>query len=104
MFFATGAAKATQLLKEAGITNVFTIENGAKSEVIKKHFVTDPVVDPDTKKDNNSKGNGNSQNTNKTATAATTKTGDTAPIAALAVAMLAALGAIVALGKKKIVK
>ena len=101
---ARGAAKATQLLKEAGITNVFTIENGAKSEVIKKHFVTDPVVDPDTKKDNNSKGNGNSQNTNKTATAATTKTGDTAPIAALAVAMLAALGAIVAFGKKKIVK
>lgn len=101
---ARGAAKATQLLKEAGITNVFTIENGAKSEVIKKHFVTDPVVDPDTKKDNNSKGNGNNQNTNKTATAATTKTGDTAPIAALAVAMFAALGAIVAFGKKKFVK
>jgi len=37
-------------------------------------------------------------------TAATTKTGDTAPIAALAVAMLAALGAIIAFGKKKIVK
>ena len=49
---ARGAAKATQLLKEAGITNVFTIENGAKSEVIQKHFVTDPVADPDTKKDN----------------------------------------------------
>lgn len=53
---ARGAAKATQLLKEAGITNVFTIENGAKSEVIQKHFVTDPVADPDTKKDNNGKG------------------------------------------------
>lgn len=54
---ARGAAKATQLLKEAGITNVFTIENGAKSEVIQKHFVTDPVADPDTKKDNNGKDN-----------------------------------------------
>lgn len=101
---ARGAAKATQLLKEAGITNVFTIENGAKSEVIQKHFVTDPVVDPDTKKDNNGKGNDKKQNNGKTTTAATTKTGDTAPIAALAVAMLAALGAIIAFGKKKIVK
>lgn len=44
------------------------------------------------------------QNNGKTTTAATTKTGDTAPIAALAVAMLAALGAIIAFGKKKIVK
>lgn len=101
---ARGAAKATQLLKEAGITNVFTIENGAKSEVIQKHFVTDPVTDPDTKKDNNGKGNDKKQNNGKTTTAATTKTGDTAPIAALAVAMLAALGAIIAFGKKKIVK
>jgi len=88
---ARGAAKATQLLKEAGITNVFTIENGAKSEVIQKHFVTDPVADPDTKKDNNGKDNNKNQNNGKTTTAATTKTGDTAPIAALAVAMLAAL-------------
>ena len=101
---ARGAAKATQLLKEAGITNVFTIENGAKSEVIQKHFVTDPVADPDTKKDNNGKDNNKNQNNGKTTTAATTKTGDTAPIAALAVAMLAALGAIIAFGKKKIVK
>ena len=100
---ARGAAKATQLLKEAGITNVFTIENGAKSEVIQKHFVTDPVADPDTKKDNG-KDNNKNQNNGKTTTAATTKTGDTAPIAALAVAMLAALGAIIAFGKKKIVK
>lgn len=101
---ARGAAKATQLLKEAGITNVFTIENGAKSEVIQKHFVTDPVADPDTKKDNNGKDNNKNLNNGKTTTAATTKTGDTAPIAALAVAMLAALGAIIAFGKKKIVK
>ena len=101
---ARGAAKATQLLKEAGITNVFTIENGAKSEVIQKHFVTDPVADPDTKKDNNGKDNNKNQNNGKTTTAATTKTGDTAPITALAVAMLAALGAIIAFGKKKIVK
>lgn len=101
---ARGAAKATQLLKEAGITNVFTIENGAKSEVIQKHFVTDPVADPDTKKDNNGKDNNKNQNNGKTTTAATTKTGDTAPIASLAVAMLAALGAIIAFGKKKIVK
>lgn len=101
---ARGAAKATQLLKEAGITHVFTIENGAKSEVIQKHFVTDPVADPDTKKDNNGKDNNKNQNNGKTTTAATTKTGDTAPIAALAVAMLAALGAIIAFGKKKIVK
>lgn len=101
---ARGAAKATQLLKEAGITNVFTIENGAKSEVIQKHFVTDPVADPDTKKDNNGKDNNKNQNNGKTTTAATTKTGDTAPIAALAVAMLAALGAIIAFGKKKILK
>lgn len=101
---ARGAAKATQLLKEAGITNVFTIENGAKSEVIQKHFVTDPVADPDTKKDNNDKDNNKNLNNGKTTTAATTKTGDTAPIAALAVAMLAALGAIIAFGKKKIVK
>lgn len=101
---ARGAAKATQLLKEAGITNVFTIENGAKSEVIQKHFVTDPVADPDTKKENNGKDNNKNQNNGKTTTAATTKTGDTAPIAALAVAMLAALGAIIAFGKKKIVK
>lgn len=103
---ARGAAKATQLLKEAGITNikVFIIENGAKSEVIQKHFVTDPVADPDTKKDNNGKDNNKNQNNGKTTTAATTKTGDTAPIAALAVAMLAALGAIIAFGKKKIVK
>lgn len=101
---ARGAAKATQLLKEAGITNVFTIENGAKSEVIQKHFVTDPVADPDTKKDNNGKDNNKNLNSGKTTTAATTKTGDTAPIAALAVAMLAALGAIIAFGKKKIVK
>ena len=101
---ARGAAKATQLLKESGITNVFTIENGAKSEVIQKHFVTDPVADPDTKKDNNGKDNNKNQNNGKTTTAATTKTGDTAPIAALAVAMLAALGAIIAFGKKKIVK
>ena len=101
---ARGAAKATQLLKEAGITNVFTIENGAKSEVIQKHFVTDPVADPDTKKDINGKDNNKNQNNGKTTTAATTKTGDTAPIAALAVAMLAALGAIIAFGKKKIVK
>ena len=101
---ARGAAKATQLLKEAGITNVFTIENGAKSEVIQKHFVTDPVADPDTKKDNNGKNNNKNLNNGKTTTAATTKTGDTAPIAALAVAMLAALGAIIAFGKKKIVK
>ena len=103
---ARGAAKATQLLKEAGITNikVFIIENGAKSEVIQKHFVTDPVADPDTKKDNNGKANNKNQNNGKTTTAATTKTGDTAPIAALAVAMLAALGAIIAFGKKKIVK
>lgn len=101
---ARGAAKATQLLKEAGITNVFTIENGAKSEVIQKHFVTDPVADPDTKKDNNGKDNNKNQNNGKTTTAATTKTGDTAPIAALAVAMLAALGTIIAFGKKKIVK
>lgn len=98
---ARGAAKATQLLKEAGITNVFTIENGAKSEVIQKHFVTDPVADPDTKKDNNGKDNNKNQNNGKTTTAATTKTGDTAPIASLAVAMLAALGAIIAFGKKK---
>ena len=101
---ARGAAKATQLLKEAGITNVFTIENGAKSEVIQKHFVTDPVADPDTKKDNNGKDNNKNQNNGKTTTAATTKTGDTAPIASLAVAMLAALGAIIAFSKKKIVK
>ena len=103
---ARGAAKATQLLKEAGITNikVFTIENGAKSEVNQKHFVTDPVADPDTKKDNNGKDNNKNLNNGKTTTAATTKTGDTAPIAALAVAMLAALGAIIAFGKKKIVK
>lgn len=101
---ARGAAKATQLLKEAGITNVFTIENGAKSEVIQKHFVTDPVADPDTKKDNNGKDNNKNLNNGKTTTAATTKTGDTAPIAALAVTMLAALGAIIAFGKKKIVK
>lgn len=101
---ARGAAKATQLLKEAGITHVFTIENGAKSEVIQKHFVTDPVADPDTKKNNNGKDNNKNQNNGKTTTAATTKTGDTAPIAALAVAMLAALGAIIAFGKKKIVK
>ena len=101
---ARGAAKATQLLKEAGITHVFTIENGAKSEVIQKHFVTDPVADPDTKKDNNGKDNNKNQNNGKTTTAAATKTGDTAPIAALAVAMLAALGAIIAFGKKKIVK
>ena len=101
---ARGAAKATQLLKEAGITNVFTIENGAKSEVIQKHFVTDPVADPDTKKDNNGKDNNKNLNNGKTTTAATTKTGDTAPIASLAVAMLAALGAIIAFGKKKIVK
>ena len=101
---ARGAAKATQLLKEAGITNVFTIENGAKSEVIQKHFVTDPVADPDTKKDNNGKDNNKNLNNGKPTTAATTKTGDTAPIAALAVAMLAALGAIIAFGKKKIVK
>lgn len=101
---ARGAAKATQLLKEAGITNVFTIENGAKSEVIQKHFVTDPVADPDTKKYNNGKDNNKNQNNGKTTTAATTKTGDTAPIASLAVAMLAALGAIIAFGKKKIVK
>ena len=101
---ARGAAKATQLLKEAGITNVFTIENGAKSEVIQKHFVTDPVADPDTKKDNNGKDNNKNQNNGKTTTAATTKTGDTAPIASLAVAMLVALGAIIAFGKKKIVK
>ena len=83
--------KATQLLKEAGITHVFTIENGAKSEVIQKHFVTDPVADPDTKKDNNGKDNNKNQNNGKTTTVATTKTGDTAPIVALAVAMLALL-------------
>ena len=71
---ARGAAKATQLLKEAGITNVFTIENGAKSEVIQKHFVTDPVADPDTKKDNNGKDNNKNLNNGKTTTAATSMT------------------------------
>ena len=70
---ARGAAKATQLLKEAGITNVFTIENGAKSEVIQKHFVTDPVADPDTKKDNNGKDNNKNLNNGKTTTAANNK-------------------------------
>lgn len=50
--------------------------------MIQKHFVTDPVADPDTKKDNNGKDNNKNQNNGKTTTAATTKTGDTAPIAA----------------------
>ena len=101
-----GAEKAIKLLKEAGLENGFIIENGAKSEVITSHFVSDSTKTPETPGKSDGNKGGNVQNTNKpaTTTAATTKTGDTAPIAALAVAMLAALGAIVAFGKKKIVK
>lgn len=90
-----GAEKATKLLKEAGITKVFTIENGAKSQVIQSHFVTDTKTPAAA----------TTKTTNTTTkTAATTKTGDTAPIVALSITMLAALSAIIAISKKKFVK
>lgn len=108
---ARGAEKATKLLKEAGITNVFTIEGGAKSEVIQSHFVTDTETPADTKDpaDSNTSKNPSASNKNTdkkgtTATSKTTKTGDTAPVVPMTLAMLAALCAIAAVSKKKFVK
>lgn len=90
---ARGAEKATELLSAAGLkeATLRTIEGGAKSELLQANFVTDtkPATTEPAKKPANSK---------------SPKTGDAAPIVPLTVSMFAALCAIVAVGKKKIVK
>lgn len=85
---ARGAEKATELLSAAGLkeATLRTIEGGANSELLKANFVTD--AKPAAKPANNK----------------SPKTGDAAPIVPLTVSMFAALCAIVAVGKKKIVK
>ena len=90
---ARGAEKATELLSSAGLkeATLRTIEGGAKSELLQANFVTDtkPATTEPAKKPANSK---------------SPKTGDAAPIVPLTVSMFAALCAIIAVGKKKIVK
>ena len=80
-----GAEKATALLKEAGITKVFTIEGGAKSKLIQANFVVDTP--------------GTNGSTN-----GPVKTGDSAHTTLYVAMMGAALVAILAAGKKKFVK
>ena len=90
---ARGAEKATELLSAAGLkeATLRTLEGGAKSELLQANFVTDtkPATTEPAKKPANSK---------------SPKTGDAAPIVPLTVSMFAALCAIIAVGKKKIVK
>ena len=79
-----------ELLKEAGITNVFTIEGGAKSEVIQKHFVVDKPATDDTTP-NKPSGNG-------------PQTGDSAPVMLYTLIMMASLAVVFAVGKKRLMK
>lgn len=85
-----GAEKATALLKEAGITKVFTIEGGAKSDIIQANFVVDA---PDTDDSTTVKPETNGP-----------KTGDSAHTTLYVTMMGAALVVILAVSKKKFMK
>lgn len=79
-----GAVKATELLEAEGLTKVFTIENGAKSDIIQKNFVTN-----DSEADTNKKPNG------------TPDTGDTSNAMLYVLVMGISLLAVITVSKKK---
>ena len=87
-----GAQLATALFAEAGITNVFTIEGGAKSELIQSYFVT---TDEDAETPDAPAGDAGSDSTSGT------KTGDTATVLPYMAAMCISLVAVLAISKRK---
>ena len=89
---ARGAQSATALLAAAGITNVFTIEGGAKSEIIQSYFVTDEEAAPGTPGDGADSKDEQSSNT---------KTGDTATVLPYMAVMLISLAAVLVISKRK---
>jgi len=93
---ARGAQSATALLAELGITDVFTIEGGAKSELIQSYFVT-ADEEADTPVDDSKEPADDSDENTST----TVKTGDTTPVMSYVLVLAAALAAIVVAGKKK---
>lgn len=107
---ASGAAAATYLLEQKGITdNVYTIEGGANGNPsIQEKFVVDTPQDTPSTDNTPSTGEtpstDNSASANTTTTTNTVKTGDSAPIMTYTLMMGVALLAVVAAGKKKFAK